>query len=78
MENEQGKELEARRAEAVKELRTAFAELESGGGLTRLVGGHGIQSRVFEFERSEPALEILFPSSGRERLCGHRLEMRYG
>ena len=29
-------------------------------GLTRLVGGHGIQSRVFEFEWSEPALEISF------------------
>ena len=48
------------RVEAVEELRAAFAELESGEGLTRLVGGHGIQSRVFEFEWSEPALEISF------------------
>ncbi len=48
------------RVEAVEELRTAFAELESGEGLTRLVGGHGIQSRMFEFEWSEPALEISF------------------
>ena len=46
------------RAEAVEELRAAFAELVSGEGLTRFVGGHGIQSRVFEFEWSEPALDI--------------------
>ena len=58
MENE--KDIETKRAEAVEELRAAFAELESGEGLTRLVGGHGIQSRVFEFEWSEPALEISF------------------
>ena len=58
MENE--KDMEAKRADAVEELRTAFAELESGEGLTRLVGGHSIQSRVFEFEWSEPALEISF------------------
>ncbi len=56
MENE----IEAKRAEAVEELRAAFAELESGEGLTRFVGGHGIQSRVFEFAWSEPALEIAF------------------
>ena len=58
MEDE--KDIVTRRAEAVEELRAAFAELESGEGLTRLVGGHGIQSRVFEFEWSEPALEISF------------------
>ena len=58
MENEE--DMETKRAEAVEELRAAFAELESGEGLTRLVGGHGIQSRVFEFEWSEPALEISF------------------
>ena len=58
MENE--KSIEARRAEAVDELRAAFAELEAGEGLTRLVGGHGIQSRVFEFEWSESALDISF------------------
>ena len=54
------KEMETKRAEAVEELRAAFAELESGEGLTRLVGGHGIQSRVFEFEWSDPACEISF------------------
>ena len=58
MENEE--DMKAKRAEAVEELRSAFAEIESGEGLTRLVGGHGIQSRVFEFEWSEPALEISF------------------
>ena len=52
--------LDAKRAEAVEKLRVAFAELESGEGLTRFVGGHGIQSRVFEFEWSDPALEISF------------------
>ena len=58
MENEA--EIKAKRAEAIEELRAAFAELESGEGLTHFVGGHGIQSRVFEFEWSEPALEISF------------------
>ena len=56
MEND----IEDRRAEAVEELRAALGEIESGAGLTRLVGGHGVQSRVFEFEWSEPSLEIDF------------------
>jgi hypothetical protein len=55
-----GNEIESRRAEAIAELKAAFAELESGKGLTRLVGGHGIQSRVFAFEWEEPSLEIRF------------------
>ena len=55
-----GNGIESRRAAAIEELRATFAELESGAGLTRLVGGHGIQSRVFEFEWSEPPLEISF------------------
>lgn len=58
MENEN--DIVARRLEAVEELRAAFAELESGEGLTRFVGGHGLQSRVFEFEWSEPSLDISF------------------
>ena len=53
-------EIEAKRAEAAEELRAALAELESGEGLTRFVGGHGVQSRVFEFAWSDPALEISF------------------
>ncbi len=52
--------IEAKREEAVEELKAAFAELESGEGLTHFVGGHGIQSRVFEFAWSDPALEISF------------------
>ena len=56
MEND----IESRRAAATEELRAAFAEIESGAGLTHLVGGHGIQSRVFEFEWNEPSLEINF------------------
>ena len=63
MENykdENAKDIETKRADVVEELRAAFAELESGEGLTRFVGGHGIQSRVFEFEWSDPALEISF------------------
>ena len=55
-----GNEIESRRAAALAELKAAFDELESGRGLTRLVGGHGIQSRVFEFEWDEPALGIRF------------------
>ena len=57
---ENGQDIEAKRAETIEELRTAFAELESGEGLTRFVGGHGIQSRVFEFMWREPALDISF------------------
>ena len=60
MENEKEKDIEARRAEAVEELRAAFAELESGEELTHLVGGHGIQSRVFEFKWRDESLEISF------------------
>jgi hypothetical protein len=57
---ENGKDIEAMRAEAVEELSAAAAELESGEGLTRFVGGHGIQSRVFEFEWRDASLEISF------------------
>ena len=52
--------IEAKRVEAVEELKAAFAELESGEGLTRFVGGHGVQSRVFDFAWSDPALDISF------------------
>ncbi len=49
-----------RRAAAVAELKAALAELESDEGLVRFVGGHGLQSRVFEFQWSDPALELDF------------------
>ena len=58
MQNE--KNIAARRAEAVEELRAAFAELESGEELTHFVGGHGIQSRVFAFEWHDESLDIAF------------------
>ena len=48
------------RDEAVAELRAALAELESGEGLSRFTGGHGLMSRVFEFRWSDPALEVDF------------------
>ena len=78
--------LDAKRAEAVEELRVAFAELESGEGLTRFVGGHGIQSRVFEFEWSDPALEFrsesrtpaFFRTRRRRRRTTRRSARRYG
>ena len=53
-------DIETKRAQTLEELRAVLAELESGEELTRFVGGHGIQSRVFEFEWSEPSLEISF------------------
>lgn len=44
--------------EAIARLKTAIHELESGEGLTDLVGGHGFQSRTFEFAWTTPTLEI--------------------
>ena len=55
---ENGNGTEAGRAAAAEELRVAFAALESGGEPVRFVGGHGVQSRVFEFAWSDPALDI--------------------
>ena len=52
--------IEEKREAAAGELRAALDEIESGAGLTRFVGGHGLQSRVFEFAWREPALEIDF------------------
>ena len=49
-----------KREDVIAELRAALAELEGGEGLLRFVGGHGIMSRRFEFNWSEPALEIEF------------------
>ena len=48
------------REESIAELKAALEELESGEGLSRFVGGHGLMSRMFEFSRSEPTLEIDF------------------
>ena len=48
------------REESIAELKAALEELESGEGLSRFVGGHGLMSRMFEFSWSEPTLEIDF------------------
>ena len=48
------------REEAVAELQAALGEIESGEGLSRFLGGHGLMSRRFEFKWSEPSLEIDF------------------
>ena len=48
------------REDVIAELRAALAELEGGEELTRFVGGHGLMSCRFEFQWSEPALEINF------------------
>ena len=46
--------------EAVTQLKTAIRELGSGDGLTALTGGHGLQSRTFEFSWTSPTLAISF------------------
>ena len=46
--------------EAVNQLMTAIMELESGDELTVLTGGHGLQSRTFEFFWTTPTLEISY------------------
>ena len=48
------------REDAIAELRVALGELESGEGLSRFVGGHGLMSCLFEFQWNDPALEIDF------------------
>ena len=46
--------------ETIMALKSALAELEGGEDLSRFIGGHGLMSRVFEFNWSEPELEIDF------------------
>lgn len=46
--------------EAIDQLKTAIKELESGEGLSALTGGHGLQSRTFEFFWTTPTLEISY------------------
>ena len=40
------------REESIAELKAALEELESGEGLSRFVGGHGLMSRMFAFSWS--------------------------
>ena len=46
--------------DAVNQLKTAIRELESGDGLSALTGGHGLQSRTFEFSWTTPTLAISY------------------
>ena len=48
------------KTEAIGQLQNAIQELESGKGLSALTGGHGIQSRTFEFSWTTPTLEISY------------------
>ena len=70
MENEE--DMKTKRAEAVEELRAAFAEIESGEGLTRLVGGHGIQSRVFDASRTPASFRTRRRRRGMTRRSARR------
>ena len=49
-----------KRNETIAALNAALAGLENGEGISRFIGGHGFMSRRFEFEWSEPGLEIDF------------------
>ena len=68
--------LEERRAEALVELEDALEEIESGEGLSSFVEGHGIQSRVFRFEWSEPSLQISYELPTGRVLSGEEAEKR--
>ena len=49
-----------KRNETIAARNAALAGLANGEDLSRFTGGHGFMSRRFEFEWSEPALEIDF------------------
>ena len=68
--------LEEKRAEALVELEGALEEIESGEGLSTFVEGHGIQSRVFRFEWSEPKLQISYELPTGRVLSGEEAEKR--
>ena len=48
------------REETIERLSAALEEIEGGRSPGGFTGGHGVQSRVFEFRWSEPSLEIDF------------------
>ena len=66
--------LEERRAEVLVDLEEALEEIESGEGLSIFVEGHGIQSRVFRFEWSEPKLQISYELPTGRVLSGEEAE----
>ena len=49
-----------KRNDAIKALRTALAELESGNGLSNYIEGHGIQSWYFAFSWQSDWLRISY------------------
>lgn len=53
-------ETSGKKTAAVAMLTDAVRELESGAGLSALTGGHGLQSRTFEFSWESPNLAISF------------------
>ena len=48
------------RTTAIADLSAALSALEAGGAPAPFLGGHGIQSRLFEFTWCDSALEIDF------------------
>lgn len=52
--------MDERRQETIDRLNAAMAEMETEDGLVSFVGGHGVQSRVFEFSWRSDDLEIDF------------------
>lgn len=52
--------MKEKRIEAIAGLENALEEIESGEGLSTFVEGHGLQSRRFRFEWSEPSLHISY------------------
>ena len=53
-------ELKEKRDGAIESLRSALAEMASEDGLMSFIGGHGLQSRVFEFSWQSDDLAINF------------------
>ena len=60
MRNDEDEDMEEKRIEAIAALENALEEIESGGGLSTFVEGHGLQSHRFRFEWSEPLLHISY------------------
>jgi len=52
--------MKEKRIEAIASLENALDEIESGEGLSTFVEGHGLQSRRFRFNWSEPSLLISY------------------
>jgi hypothetical protein len=53
-------DIDEKRKEVAEELKATLAELENGEELSSFIGGHGLMSRLFEFQWNEPTLDIDF------------------